>query len=79
MPRSSIGMAEYDTDYCFNVDSYLCKNYPSITKPHRRGICDWVRTRIDEEDIKELIDQIVLEYALEQQGWTPKEDENDEQ
>ena len=76
MPRSSVGMSEYDPEYCFNVDSYLCKAYPNITKPHRRGICDWVRSRIDNEEIEAMVDQIVLEYALEQQGWTPEEEDD---
>ena len=78
MPRSSVSMSDYDGFYEFNIDSYLCKTYPNITKPARRAICDWVRSNIDEDAITEMIDQIVLEYALEQMGWTPPEDDDTE-
>ena len=77
MPRSSVAMSDYDGGYYFDVDSYLCKTYPNITKPARRAICDWVRSRIDEDALTEMIDQIVLEYALEQMGWTPPEEDDD--
>ena len=78
MPRSSVSMSDFDGSYYFEIDKYLCSTYPNITKPARRAICDWVRTRIDEDAITEMIDQIVLEYALEQMGWTPPEDDDSE-
>ena len=78
MPRSSASMSDYDGSYEFNIEAYLCKTYPNITKPARRAICDWVRSNIDEDAITEMIDQIVLEYALEQMGWTPPEDNDTE-
>ncbi len=78
MPRSSVGMADFDGTYEFNIDKYLCSTYPNINKPARRAISDWVRNQIDEEAITEMIDQIVLEYALEQMGWTPPEEDDSE-
>ena len=78
MPRSAVAMSEHDGDYYFDVDKYLCKTYPNITKPARRAICDWVRSRIDEDTITEMIDGVVLEYALEQMGWTPPEEDDSE-
>ena len=78
MPRSSVSMSEYDGDYVFNIDNYLCSTYPNITKPARRAICNLVRQQIDEDTISEMIDQIALEYALEQMGWTPPEDDDEE-
>ncbi len=77
MPRSAIGMTEVEGDYSFDVDAYLTTRYPNITKPARRAICNWVRERLDTEVIEAMVDDIVLLYALDQQGWTP-EDENDE-
>ena len=77
MPRSAIGMTEVEGDYYFDIEGYLIKRYPNITKPARRAICNWVRERIDAEVIEEMVDDIVLSYALDQQGWTP-EDEDDE-
>ena len=78
MPRSSVSMTDVDAEYIFNIDKYLCKTYPNITKPARRAICEWVRQRIDEDAITEMIDQIVLEYALDQMGWTPPEEDDSE-
>ena len=78
MPRSAVAMSEHDGSYYFEIDGYLCKTYPNITKPARRAICEWVRERIDEDAIEEMIDQIVLEYALEQMGWTPPEEDDSE-
>ena len=49
MPRSSsVAMADFDGTYEFNIDGYIIRSYPNITKPARRAICDWVRSRIDE-------------------------------
>ena len=28
--------------------------------------------------IEDMVDQVVLEYALDQQGWTPEDDEDDD-
>ena len=77
MPRSSVGMTDFDGTYEFNIDSYVISTYPNITKPARRAICDWVRARIDESVIEDMVDQTVLEYALDQQGWTPEEEDDD--
>ena len=79
MPRSSVGMTDFDGTYEFDIDGYLISAYPNITKPARRAICDWARVRIDETIIEDMVDQVVLEYALDQQGWTPEEDEDDEE
>ena len=79
MPRSSVGMTDFDGTYEFDIDGYLISTYPNITKPARRAICDWARVRIDETIIEDMVDQVVLEYALDQQGWTPEEDEDDDQ
>ena len=73
MPKSSIAMSEFDGEYVFDINQYLIDTYPSMNLPSRRGVCDWVRERIDEEVIEEQIDEIVSMYALEQQGWTPPE------
>ncbi len=78
MPRSSVAMSDVDGEYIFNIDKYLCKTYPNITKPARQAICGWVRERIDEEEITGMIDQIVLEYALDKLGWTPPEEDDSE-
>ena len=75
---SPIAMSEHDGYYTFNIEKYLTKTYPNITKPTRRAICDWVRERIDTEEVEGMVDQIVLEYALEQQGWTPDDEDDDE-
>ena len=77
MPRSSVAMSDVDGEYIFNIEKYLCKTYPNITKPARRAICEWVRERIDEEEVTGMIDQIVLEYALDQLGWTPPEEDDE--
>ncbi len=78
MPRSSVSMTDFDGSYVFEIDKYLCRTYPNITKPARRAICDWVRSRIDEDAVTEMIDGVVLEYALEQMGWTPPEEDDSE-
>ena len=78
MPRSAVSMSEHDGEYIFNIETYLCKTYPNITKPERRAICGLVRSEIDEEAIEAMIDEIVLEYALEQMGWTPPEEDDSE-
>ena len=70
-------MSTYDGDYMFNIDGYLTKTYPNITKPARRAICDIARSSIDEEVLQEMVDQVVLEYALDQQGWTPEDEDDD--
>ena len=77
MPRSSVGMADFDGSYVFDVDGYLTSTYPNITKPARRAICDWARARIDDEEVENMVDQVVLEYALDQQGWTPDADDDE--
>ena len=79
MPRSSVGMTDFDGTYEFDIDAHLISTYPNITKPARRAICDWARVRIDETIIEDMVDQVVLEYALDQQGWTPEEDEDVEE
>ncbi len=78
MPRSSVAMSEHDGEYFFDIDKYLCGMYPNITKPERRAICGLVRDGIDDEAIEEMIDQIVLEYALDRMGWTPPEEDDSE-
>ena len=78
MPRSAVAMSEHDGDYVFNIEAYLCSTYPNITKPARRAICNLVRAELDEQSLEEMIDQIVLEYALEQMGWTPPEEDDSE-
>ena len=75
---SPIAMSEYDGHYTFNIDKYLTNTYPNITKPSRRAICDIARSAIDDETLEEMVDQVVLEYALDQQGWTPEDDEDDD-
>ena len=75
---SPIAMANYDGYYTFNIDAYLCETYPNITKPARRAICDIAKTGIDKETVEEMVDQVVLEYALDQQGWTPEDDDEDD-
>jgi hypothetical protein len=77
MPRSSVGMTDFDGTYEFDIDGYLISTYPNITKPARRAICDWARVRIDKMQIEDMVDQVVLEYALDQQGWTPEEEDDD--
>ena len=78
MPRSSVGMSEYDGNYYFDIDKYLIKNYPTMTKPARRALCSKVQSEIDTDTIEELVDAVVLQYALEQQGWyTPDEDDDE--
>ena len=73
---SPIAMSEYDGFYTFNIESYLTKTYPNITKPARRAICDIARSSIDDEAVEEMVDQVVLEYALDQQGWSPDADDD---
>ena len=74
---SPIAMSEHDGYYTFNIESYLTKTYPNITKPARRAICEITRESIDSDVIEEMIDQVVLEYALDQQGWTPEDEDDD--
>jgi hypothetical protein len=38
-----------------------------------------VRQDIDEETVTDMIDDIVLEYALEKMGWTPEKEEEDDE
>jgi len=78
MPRSSVGMTDFDGTYSFDIDAYLIKSYPNITKPARRAICSIAEVAIDDETLEDQVDQVVLEYALEQQGWTPEDDEDDD-
>ena len=78
MPRSSIGMSEYDGDYVFNVDKYLITTYPTMSKPDRRALCSKVSSDIDTEVIEELVDGIVLQYLLEEKGWYTPDEEDDE-
>ena len=78
MPRSSVGMTDFDGTYSFDIDAYLIKSYPNITKPARRAICSIAEAAIEDETVEDQVDQVVLEYALEQQGWTPEDDEHDD-
>jgi len=78
MPKSSVSMAEYDGIYEFDIDSYLISAYPQMTKPVRRAICQGARAAIDASIIEEMIDEYVREYALDQQGWAPGDDTDDE-
>ena len=79
MPRSAISMSDHDGEYVFDIESYLCSTYPNITKPSRRAICNLVRQDIDEETVTDMIDEIVLKYALEKMGWTPEKEEEDDE
>ena len=79
MPRSAIAMAVFDGDYVFDINQYLIDAYPAMNLPSRRGVCDMVRSQLDETDIEDQIDAIVREYALEQQGWKPEEDDEDDE
>ena len=79
MPRSSISMAEYDGEYVYNVDKYLIDNYPSIGKSARRALCTWVRNNLDDELIEAEIDRILGAYAIDLQGWTPEEEDDDDE
>ena len=77
MPRSSVGMTDFDGTYVFDIDAYIIKTYPNITKPARRAICSIAETAIDNEALEDMVDQVVLEYALDQQGWTPEDEDDD--
>ena len=79
MPRSAIAMAEFDGEYVFDINQYLIGAYPSMNLPARRGVCEWVRAQLDEDEITDQIDAIVREYALNEQGWKPEEDDDDEE
>lgn len=78
MPRSAISMSDHDGDYVYNIDKYLIDNYPSINKPSRRALCDWVRSNLDDEIIENEIDLILGQYAIDLQGWTPEESDDEE-
>ena len=77
MPRSSVSMTDFDGTYVFDIDAYIIKTYPNITKPARRAICSIAEPAIDAEVIEDMVDQVVLEYALDQQGWTPEDEDDD--
>ena len=78
MPRSAIGMSEFDGDYVFNTNQYLIDSYPTMTKPDRRAICSKVSEELDIEEIQGLVDGIVLQYLLEEKGWYTPDEEDDE-
>lgn len=78
MPRSAISMSDHDGDYVYDIEGYLISTYPSINKPSRRALCDWVRNNLDDEIIEAEIDRILGEYAIDLQGWTPEEDDDEE-
>ena len=78
MPRSSVGMSEVDGDYVFDINQYLIDEYPTMDKPSRRAICCWVRDQLDVETIEEMVDHVVMLYALAQQGWEKEEDDDTE-
>ena len=79
MPSSSIAMSSVDGDYYFDINQYLIETYPKMTLPVRRGVCDWVRSQLDEDVITDEIDAIVREYVLHQQGWKPEEEDDDDE
>mgnify|MGYP003127163479 CR=1 FL=1 len=79
MPRSSISMSDHDSDYIYNIDKYLIDNYPNINKPSRGALCEWVRNNLDDEVIENEIDLILGQYAIDLQGWTPPEEEDDDE
>ena len=72
-------MSEYDHDYVFDIDAYLISTYPTINKPSRRALCDWVRNNLDDELIEDEIDRILGAYAIDLQGWTPPEEDDDDE
>ena len=78
MPRSAISMSDHDGDYVYDIEAYLISTYPSINKPSRRALCDWVRNNLDDEIIEAEIDRVLGEYAIDLQGWTPEEDDDEE-
>lgn len=78
MPRSSISMAEFDGEYIFDTNKYFIDTYPTMTKPERRALCAKVSEELDIEEIQSLVDDIVLQYLLEEKGWYTPDEEDDE-
>ena len=47
-----------------------------MNKPTRRAVCAKVRALIDAENMESLVDNVILQYALDLQKWhTPQDDE----
>ena len=68
---------QYEREFVFDIDEYLIEWYPSMSLSIRRSICKLALDELDDELLHETIDVIVAEFALEKQGLTKKEEEEE--
>lgn len=68
---------QYEREFVFDIDEYLIEWYPSMSLAVRRSICKLALDELDDELLHETIDVIVAEFALEKQGLTKKEEEEE--
>ena len=70
--------SEYDREFVFDVDAYLIEAYPKMNMITRRAICKLSLDTLDQEELEEMVDSIVAEYAIQQMDYRdPIEDEDE--
>jgi hypothetical protein len=60
---------EFDTEFVFNINDYLTKNYKKMSLTDRRAICSLVLT-FGDIDIEGVIDEWVANRAMILAGYT---------
>jgi len=73
---------EYEKEFVFDIDKYLCDTYKTMSLTDRRAICSLFLTYAD-HGIEDRIDEWVANRALIQSGFTTleeltEEDENED-
>ena len=71
---------EYDREFVFDIDAYLIEAFPKMNMLTRRAICTLSLDILDEEELQEIVDSVVAEYAIQQMDYRdpPEEDEEEE-
>jgi len=74
---------EYEREFVFDIDAYLCDAYGGMSLSHRRAICALFIRHFDVSAIEEHVDQWVANQAMIKQGYVTleqltEEDENNE-
>lgn len=71
---------EFDKEFSFDINDYLCANYPTMGLLARRSVCsislsDW----LDESVLYDYVDGAVGYYCMQQQNLLKKEEEEEEE
>ena len=70
---------EFDSEFIYDVNSYLLENFPRMPLADRRAICALCLSNLDAEDLEAQIFNEALRYAEVKANWGYEEPTDEEE